>query len=280
MIHKKYIIAAALGLGSLLASSGAAAEGGANALLNASFEERGAQGPAAWTTTAWDASPGSADFALETEAAACHSGASCAKLTNVKDNDARYVQEVPVAANAMYKLSAWIKAQGVGTGHKGASLSVEGKTVTTSDVAGSDDGWHYVEMYAITREQATTLRLTLGLGGYGQLSTGAAWFDDAAVEPVSAVPPGATVVYLPDDPPPAANAAGLPQPPNAAASAGSSGWHPLSRGPRTGLWVGLSALLAVLAGMALAYRRLASVGAQPPRRMPGKGGRPHGQPQR
>lgn|GEM_PF-2329861 len=281
MINKKHIAALALGLYGLLAASLAAAEdGGANALLNASFEERSGQGPAVWTTTAWDAAPASAEFTLETDAAACHSGTSCAKLTNLKDNDARYVQEIPVVPNAMYKLSAWIKAQHIDAGRKGASLSVEGKTVATPDIAGTDDGWHYVEMYAITRDNASTLRLTLGLGGYGQLSTGEAWFDDAAVEPVNAVPPGAAIVYLPDDPPPLANAAGLPQPAAAAANAEPSGWHRLSQGPRTGLWVCLAALLAVVAGAAVSYRRLSSSGPQPPHRPTRKGSRTHGQPQR
>lgn len=164
--------------------------GNANLAQNAGFEEGTSQKISSWTSHAWGDKPDIAEFKLDENEK--HSGQKSALIVNKTATDARFRQEIKVKANTYYKLSCWIKAENVGAEAKGANISVDGITDTSKDVRGNN--WEYVELYGKTDKGQKEIIVTLGLGGYGSLNTGKAWFDDLVVEELSKVPEGKSAV--------------------------------------------------------------------------------------
>jgi len=74
---------------------------------------------------------------------------------------------VTVSPNSYYKLSGWIKTENVGNDVLGANLSLEGVTTYSKDIRGTVDEWQYTELYIKTGENVETIKVSLGLGGYG-----------------------------------------------------------------------------------------------------------------
>jgi len=184
-------VASALLFSMLLCQWGFAAE---NLLKNPSFEEVDNNMPVGWTTWVWNYQNGVVEFKVEQEGA--QSGQYYVTIENREARDARYLQEVTVSPNSYYKLSGWIKTENVGNDVLGANLSLEGVTTYSKDIRGTVDEWQYTELYIKTGENVETIKVSLGLGGYGNLNTGKASFDNVMLEKVDNVPDGARCVIV------------------------------------------------------------------------------------
>ncbi|WP_183354869.1 phospholipid carrier-dependent glycosyltransferase [Geomonas silvestris] len=57
-------------------------------------------------------------------------------------------------------------------------------------------GWQSVEFYGQTGKNQSTLEVTVGLGGYGSMNSGTAWFKDVEVQKMDLAPPGVAVAAL------------------------------------------------------------------------------------
>jgi len=75
-------------------------------------------------------------------------------------------------------------------------LVFEGVTTYSKDIRGTVDEWQYTELYIKTGENVETIKVSLGLGGYGNLNTGKASFDNVMLEKVDNVPDGARCVIV------------------------------------------------------------------------------------
>lgn len=203
-----------------------------NLLQNPSFEDTNNNMPVGWYTWVWDYKPGTVEFFVEQEGS--RSGQNYVTIENKEGRDSRYYQEVAVNSNSCYKFSAWIKTQNVSDNVLGANLSLEGITAHSRDVKGTVDEWQYAELYIRTGEGVNTLKLSLGLGGYGNLNIGKASFDDAVLEEVDSIPEGVNfaLVENPDAVPKPSDAEQKPDPEN-------------TKGKYTWVWLIIS--LAVLA---------------------------------
>lgn len=169
-----------------------------NLLENPSFEEVVGSIPRYWETWVWNEESGIAEFTVEQENP--HSGQNCVAIENKEERDSRYVQKVKVEPDSQYKFSAWIRAENVGQKSKGANISLMGKTITSRDIKGTVGQWEYVELYIKTmKDDVGDIELSLGLGGYGRLNKGKAFFDDVALEKVDSIPDDAIVVTVGND---------------------------------------------------------------------------------
>ncbi len=122
-------------------------------------------------------------------------GSGCVRIVNTQDNDARYVLRLDVRPNTYYKISGWVKTQGVVQSGSavGANLSV----LNTFEYGGGlfgDQDWTYVELYGCTGEDQKEMTLCLRLGFYSGICTGTAWFDNVEVQQLSGKPAGAEVL--------------------------------------------------------------------------------------
>ncbi|MEA3367114.1 MAG: alpha-L-arabinofuranosidase C-terminal domain-containing protein [Planctomycetota bacterium] len=150
----------------------------ANLLPNPSFEEKEADGVRGWTSRAWQgeengrwnvASPGK-------------TGTRCLSIHSERGTDAAWSTTVTVEPNSFYRLSGWIKTEDV-QGAVGALLNIQNmQHVRTTRVKGTSD-WTRVSTVFRTAE-ATELEINCLFGGWGK-STGRAWYDDVALEPIA-----------------------------------------------------------------------------------------------
>ncbi|MBI5017574.1 MAG: phospholipid carrier-dependent glycosyltransferase [Deltaproteobacteria bacterium] len=150
-----------------------------------------------WTRYDWNASVGKGgDARFEV-------GADGALFVEARTpDDARFVRTVPVDADALYRVAGRVRTEGVGAAARGAGLSALGILDGSADVQGTS-GWRAVELYGRTGPSQRELSVTVGVGGYGSLNVGRAWFDGVTVERVGGVPPGVRVASLAPPPVPA-----------------------------------------------------------------------------
>lgn len=167
---------------------------GNNLVRNPGFEEGTPADIYFWMTGMWDTKAGATEFKLDDTQK--HSGAKSVCIINNSANDSRYRQEVKVKPNTYYKLSCWIKAENVTATGRGANISTESIFETSRDIKGTNSEWEYVELYGKTGGSQQSVNITLGLGGYDGPNTGKAWFDDVAVEELTALPSGKAAVNL------------------------------------------------------------------------------------
>ncbi len=132
---------------------------------------------APWSEVAFISSPGL--FALDPTVLrdGVSSGAS-ARIDSPIDNDARLVQTVSVLPGTRYRLTAWVRTEGV-EGGQGANLTVEwpgAGWANSRGVQGTND-WQQVTL-EVSSGTATSFEVQVRLGQYGATSHGRAWFDD------------------------------------------------------------------------------------------------------
>lgn len=166
---------------------------GENLLENGRFEDAYEGWPVGWEADMWRFDDGTSY--LERVPGGVDGG-SCALIENVASNDARFVQNVPVEAGALYRLSGYVRAEGVGEGFTGATLSVLGAYETFPDLRGDAPEWTLLECYLLTDDGQTSLDVCARLGGYSNDNVGKAWFDDLRLERVHEVPEGAAYILL------------------------------------------------------------------------------------
>jgi len=115
------------------------------------------------------------------------------RIESKENNDARVFQTVHVKPSKIYKISAMIKTEDVENG-AGANISAYDCNGKSSGVFGTSDGWIEHTVYLTTAKDQKALKLSFGLGGFGSMSKGVAYFDDVKIERVSEIPEGAESV--------------------------------------------------------------------------------------
>ena len=147
----------------------------ANLLPNPSFEETAPGGVRGWKSRAWHGEE-NARWSVESPG---KSGTRCLSIRSAKGTDAAWTATVTVKPNTFYRLSGWIKTRDL-RGAVGALLNIQNmQHVKTPRVTGTKD-WTRVSTPFRTGE-TTELEINCLFGGWGD-STGAAWYDDVALE--------------------------------------------------------------------------------------------------
>jgi len=183
-------------LSSAILSAKAIAENGeTNLVLNGSFEEMNADGPANWTRDAyWAGEDHSRLRIIEGDA---HSGSRFAAIESFQPNDARWTQTVSVKPDTLYKFSCWVRVVRVENPEAtGANLSVLGIGSTSRDLKSASGRWELLEFVGRTGADQHQITVAVRLGGYGNLNAGRADFDDFRMEELAAAPSGTIVVPL------------------------------------------------------------------------------------
>ncbi len=144
---------------------------------NADFEALDNELPAGWTIDIFDDSAGSIVAASWDD-----ERQNVVYFSNSAPNDARICQTIDVEPDTTYMISCYIKTSGV-AGGAGANIGVKDIAVTSSPVTGTM-GWQRVELIGKTAGDQTELTVRLGLGGYGAVSSGEAWFDCVDIKAV------------------------------------------------------------------------------------------------
>ena len=165
-----------------------------NLIKNASFEAEEGGSPTDWTYSTYVKDEGAAEFKIESEGA--YSGSSCVTIINNVENDSRYIQTIRAEPNKKYKLSCYIKAENIGDAGNGAVLSVEGQLAVSNTLRNTNGKWEYSEMYIQTGEGIDNFNVTVGIGGYGAMSTGKASFDEVTADEVDSIPAGSSIATL------------------------------------------------------------------------------------
>lgn len=184
-------VGVALGTGLILFAAGAFAgdeeahghKGRHNLIQNSSFENGNDELPDAWTRDAFIYRAELFSWSDEEAFSGCRSVMIYAPPG--QPNDARWIQQAPVEPNTTYRLSGWIKTEGVERSGQavqaGANLSILDQDLTETvfaragDLLGDND-WTYVEMTFNSR-QKTAITVAARLGFYSGTTSGTAWFD-------------------------------------------------------------------------------------------------------
>jgi predicted membrane-bound dolichyl-phosphate-mannose-protein mannosyltransferase len=103
-------------------------------------------------------------------------------ISVLADDDAAVFQTVAVEPLTVYRLSCWIKTQGVENGI-GANIALREIIATSSGLYGDND-WTLVTLTGKTGPDQTRLVVSCRIGGYSAVAHGDAWFDDFTVEKV------------------------------------------------------------------------------------------------
>lgn len=172
------------------------AGGPSNLIPNPSFEDSTPGGVTGWKSRSWS---GEANARWTVESPG-RTGRRCVAIQADKGSDAAWTTTVRVRPRSFYRLSGWIKTKDI-RGAVGALLNLQNlQAVRTPPVTGTRD-WTRVAIEFATGE-ATELEINCLFGGWGQ-STGQAWYDDVALEPIAdpaREEPRASVTLHPDAP--------------------------------------------------------------------------------
>ena len=158
-----------------------------NLLYNGDFEiinDDNSSIPDGWDTVEYFEGRGFSRFEMTDDEQGDHG--SIALIQNYGKNDARFVQYVDVDPDTVYRLSGYIRTDGVLNG-RGANLSIEGLYAFSESVYGTND-WKYIEYYGETGPDQTYVGVYVRLGGYGGESIGTACFDNIRLEAVDEIP--------------------------------------------------------------------------------------------
>lgn len=147
-----------------------------------------------WTHYDWNASSGaagSARFEIVPE-----KDGDQFRISAATPDDARFVRELAVEPDTVYRFSCRARAENVESNARGAGISVLDSTDGSPDIKGSGNEWKLLEFYGKTGAGQHTLSVTIGIGGYGSLNSGTAWFRDVAVGKAGSVPAGIRIAAL------------------------------------------------------------------------------------
>ncbi|WP_240644696.1 phospholipid carrier-dependent glycosyltransferase [Paenibacillus paeoniae] len=173
---------------------GIAVNAAGNLLINGDFEAAASEMPDGWKTEAWIDDSGVTQYGIDRNV--FYSGKQSAYIHNSGDNHARLLQQVKVKSKTTYRISGYVKTEGVGNQATGAHLYVEGVAVHYPEFRDTNGTWAHLEFYGKTGKDQKEILVGASLGGYGSLHTGKAWFDDLKVEKVSEAPDGVEVFSL------------------------------------------------------------------------------------
>ncbi len=110
------------------------------------------------------------------------------------ENDARYVQTVPVSPDTWYRVSGWGRSENVGSNAMGLYLSVMGTFHNSRDLRGTVT-WQPLGFWVKTGSLETKLQVACRLGGYSSLNTGKGWCTGISVMAAGSPQPDKKFVY-------------------------------------------------------------------------------------
>lgn len=161
-----------------------------NLLVNGDFVHGSGNLVDGWHTDAWIVIPGTTDYSW----IAPHNGQPGElEVSTRRDNDARWVQRVSLA-EGWYYISVEARTEKVLPFMIGANLSVLDDGVRSADLKGTKD-WQRLGLYLKVPDGGADIDVALRLGGFMNLSRGAAFFRHASTVKVAAPPAGALFVY-------------------------------------------------------------------------------------
>ena len=179
----------------LLISLPCLAETGENLVANGDFSELDSMGlPRDWGRAMWFTDEGVSNLYVSEDG---YDG-NCIVVVNADANDARFTQTIPVEPNSIYRFSCMVKADGCGTEGYGASLSFD-STFTYSEIVYDTMGeWRELTVYGRSGEDQDSVILMARVGGYSNINTGRAFFDNISCVKVDEadVPQGAEIVSI------------------------------------------------------------------------------------
>ncbi len=151
--------------------------GEVNLVRNHSFEEVERNRPSGWRPQSWGGE-GSSQVAN-----VGHSGDRSVLLSSSEGADLGWTANVSVEPFGRYRLSGWIKTEGLElNGGRGALLNLHNiPGVATPAVTGSQDWTEVKAEFEV--EDLDSVQVNCLLGGWG-LATGKAWFDDVRLEKI------------------------------------------------------------------------------------------------
>jgi len=165
---------------------------GNNLLKNPGFEEVSGELPADWVPDVYikDADAGK----VSVEEGKGRSNSKALVISNLKSNDSKVFQEMQVEPDKVYKISCWIKTEGILNKAGSANLTLlNGKGIHTSvEYSDTNGDWKELSLY-IKMTDSDNLKVGCRLGGQGTTNQGTAYFDDMSVELVNEVPEGVVV---------------------------------------------------------------------------------------
>ena len=169
------------------------AEEAENLVRNGDFSRINNSGmPEDWEREMWHSDAGVSFLTVENNG---YDG-PCIAIENVDPNDARFAQTIEVEPDSLYRISCMVKAEGCGEDGYGASISFE-NCFSYSDLLMDTAGrWRELTVYGRTGPDQEELTFFLRVGGYGNLGSGKAWFDNVRAEKVDEAPEGAAVLAL------------------------------------------------------------------------------------
>ncbi len=146
-----------------------------NAIANPSFEEVADRKPAGWTVHRWNGE-GTLDVAP-----LGRTGSRSVTIFSEKGADLSWGQQVRVKPFSKYRLSGWIRTEGLTpTTGKGALFNLHAMAGCETPVVTGTTDWTRVEMLFDTAEN-DMVHVNCLYGGWG-FATGRAWYDDVRLE--------------------------------------------------------------------------------------------------
>lgn len=165
---------------------------GNNILQNPGFEEVDGELPTNWVPDVYlkDAESGK----ISAEGGKGRSNSKALVIRNLQPNDSKVFQEIQVEPEKVYKISCWIKTEGIVNKAGSANLTLlNGKGIHTSvEYSDTNNDWKELSLY-IKMTDSNSLKVGCRLGGQGTTNQGTAYFDDISVELVDEVPEGTVV---------------------------------------------------------------------------------------
>lgn len=111
-------------------------------------------------------------------------------------NDARFVQELAVEPDTVYRFACRASSEKVGSAARGGGISVAEIQDGSPDLKGSTKEWQLLEFYGKTGPDQRKITVTVGIGGYGSLNSGSVRFRDVTVAKADNLPAGVRIAAL------------------------------------------------------------------------------------
>ena len=166
---------------------------GENLIKNPSFEKEHNGWALHWFTSSLYEGEHEVFYSLETGDA--RTGERYLSAGSSMVNDVRIYQMLKVKPGAVYRLSAWAKAENVSDG-VGVNISVPDSYASSPDLKDTHGRWEEIVLYGMTGRYQTRLPVALRIGGWAGFSSGKAAFDDVCVVEVTERPLGKKIESL------------------------------------------------------------------------------------
>jgi hypothetical protein len=162
----------------------------AELLHNGDLAKGSGNQPDNWRTEAWVNDPDAVAFNWTRPA---NAGGGQLEVNAIKPNDARWMQSLSLT-QGWYYMSVDIRTEDVGADNSGATISVMEDGIMSPEVKGTSN-WTRVGLYMHVGQKGADIDVALRVGGFGSLNKGRAFFRNASVIPIAALPPNAKPTF-------------------------------------------------------------------------------------